>query len=50
MYLQPFSLELYKSKSEKLALLDKAIGTHDGNAITAVSRMRIWSHDLGLFV
>ena len=33
---QPFSLEQYKSKDEKLELLDKAIKTHDGNAIIAV--------------
>lgn len=34
---QPVSLEQYKSKEEKLALLDKAIASHDGNAIiTAV--------------
>jgi hypothetical protein len=31
-------LEQYKSKEEKLALLDKAIATHDGNAIIAVSQ------------
>ncbi|XP_052768917.1 spermatogenesis-defective protein 39 homolog [Mya arenaria] len=33
---QPFSLEQYRSKQEKLDLLDKAIATHDGNAIIAV--------------
>ncbi|KAH3853184.1 spermatogenesis-defective protein 39 homolog [Dreissena polymorpha] len=33
---QPYSLEAYKGKEEKLELLDKAIATHDGNAITAV--------------
>ncbi|XP_053406050.1 spermatogenesis-defective protein 39 homolog isoform X2 [Mercenaria mercenaria] len=32
---QPYSLEQYRSKAEKLALLDKAIDTHDGNAIIA---------------
>ncbi|XP_060590759.1 spermatogenesis-defective protein 39 homolog isoform X2 [Ruditapes philippinarum] len=32
---QPYALEQYKSKEEKLALLDKAIDTHDGNAIIA---------------
>lgn len=31
----PFSLEQYKSKEEKLSLLDQAIRSHDGNAIIA---------------
>lgn len=30
---QPVSLEHFKSKEEKVALLDKAIASHDGNAI-----------------
>lgn len=34
--LQPYSLEPYKSKVDKLTLLDEAILYHDGNAITAV--------------
>ena len=34
---QPYTLEVYKSLKEKLALLDCAIKMHDGNAITAVS-------------
>ena len=34
--MQPYSLEMYKSKEEKLALLDEAIRQHDGNAITMV--------------
>ncbi len=33
---EPYSLELYKSKADKLELLDQAIHSHDGNAITAV--------------
>ena len=37
--LQPYSLEPYKSKTDKLNLLDEAIRYHDGNAITAVSVM-----------
>ncbi|KAL5008167.1 hypothetical protein ScPMuIL_013748 [Solemya velum] len=32
---EPYSLELYKSKEEKLALLDRTIAMHDGNAIIA---------------
>lgn len=28
---------MFRSKEEKLQLLDKAIQVHDGNAITAVS-------------
>ncbi|XP_070578900.1 spermatogenesis-defective protein 39 homolog isoform X2 [Ptychodera flava] len=32
----PYSLELYKSLSDKLALLDEAVKSHDGNAIIAV--------------
>jgi len=32
---QPYTLEVYKSLKEKLALLDCAIKMHDGNAITA---------------
>ena len=35
--LQPYSLEPYKSKTDKLTLLDEAIRYHDGNAIIAVS-------------
>ena len=35
--MQPYSLEMYKSKEDKLALLDEAIKLHDGNAIIAVS-------------
>ncbi|KAK3597162.1 hypothetical protein CHS0354_038090 [Potamilus streckersoni] len=31
----PYSLEQYRSKEEKLELLDRAIETHDGNAIIA---------------
>lgn len=34
---QPYTLEVYKSLKDKLALLDCAIKMHDGNAITAVS-------------
>ena len=37
LFFQPFALEAYKSKEEKLELLDTAIKTHDGNAIIAVS-------------
>nr|XP_022329089.1 spermatogenesis-defective protein 39 homolog isoform X1 [Crassostrea virginica] len=33
---EPYSLEVFRSKEEKLQLLDKAIQVHDGNAITAV--------------
>ncbi|XP_048732192.1 spermatogenesis-defective protein 39 homolog isoform X2 [Ostrea edulis] len=33
---EPYSLEVFHSKEEKLQLLDKAIQVHDGNAITAV--------------
>ncbi|KAI0230769.1 ADF-H domain-containing protein [Lamellibrachia satsuma] len=33
---QPYSLEIYKSKEDKLVLLDEAIKLHDGNAIIAV--------------
>ncbi|GAB6022359.1 Spermatoproteinsis-defective protein 39 [Chamberlinius hualienensis] len=33
---QPFSLDIYKSKQQKLALLDRAIESRDGNAIIAV--------------
>ncbi|XP_071080545.1 spermatogenesis-defective protein 39 homolog [Haliotis cracherodii] len=33
---QAYTFELYKSKEDKLALLDKAIESHDGNAIIAV--------------
>ncbi|CAH1791214.1 unnamed protein product, partial [Owenia fusiformis] len=32
---QQYSLEMYKSKDDKVALLDAAIKLHDGNAITA---------------
>lgn len=32
---EPFALESFKSKEDKLALLDEAIKTHDGNAIIA---------------
>ncbi|KAL4237699.1 spermatogenesis-defective protein 39 [Mactra antiquata] len=32
---QSYSLEQYKSKEDKLLLLDKAIASHDGNAIIA---------------
>ena len=35
--LQPYSLEPYKSKTDKLTLLDEAIRYHDGNAVIAVS-------------
>ncbi|XP_071159395.1 spermatogenesis-defective protein 39 homolog isoform X3 [Mytilus edulis] len=31
-----YSLEMYKSKDDKFALLDRAIKLHDGNAITAI--------------
>ena len=31
-------LEMYKSKEDKLLLLDEAVASHDGNSITAVSR------------
>jgi len=34
---QPYSLEKYKSKEDKLQLLDDAISSHDGNAIIIVS-------------
>ena len=34
--LQPYLLEGFRSKQEKLELLDMAISTRDGNAITAV--------------
>ncbi|KAK3774195.1 hypothetical protein RRG08_001330 [Elysia crispata] len=30
---EPFSLEMYKSLADKLALLDQAVSLHDGNAI-----------------
>ncbi|XP_061172738.1 spermatogenesis-defective protein 39 homolog isoform X1 [Saccostrea echinata] len=33
---EPYSLEIFRYKEEKLQLLDKAIQVHDGNAITAV--------------
>ncbi|ELU16345.1 hypothetical protein CAPTEDRAFT_221115 [Capitella teleta] len=32
---QPYSLEMYKSKEDKLALLDAALEHYDGNVITA---------------
>lgn len=34
--LQPYGLEMCKTKEQKVALLDEAIKMHDGNAITAV--------------
>ena len=37
--LKPYSLEMYKSKEDKLALLDESIKHHDGNVITAVSHI-----------
>ncbi|CAC5419564.1 VIPAS39 [Mytilus coruscus] len=33
---EQYSLEMYKSKDDKFALLDRAIKLHDGNAITAI--------------
>ena len=33
---QTYSLEGYKAKEQKISLLDEAIKSHDGNAITAV--------------
>ncbi|KAK2184321.1 hypothetical protein NP493_270g03035 [Ridgeia piscesae] len=33
---QPYTLEIYKGKEDKLTLLDEAIKLHDGNAIIAV--------------
>ncbi|XP_006813614.1 spermatogenesis-defective protein 39 homolog [Saccoglossus kowalevskii] len=36
IYGDPCSLEMYKSLTDKLALLDAAVEMHDGNAITAV--------------
>jgi hypothetical protein len=34
---QPYSLELYKSFTDKVALIDEALELGDGNAILAVS-------------
>ena len=34
---QPYSLELYKSFTDKIALIDEALELGDGNAILAVS-------------
>ena len=35
--MQSYSLEKYKSKEDKLQLLDDAISSHDGDAIIIVS-------------
>ena len=34
---QPYSFEMYKSKEDKIKLLDETVKFHDGNAIIAVS-------------
>lgn len=38
---QPYSLELYKSFTDKTALIDEALALGDGNAILAVSNLTI---------
>jgi len=38
---QPYSLDKYKSKEDKLQLLDDAVSSHDGNAIIIVSRFTV---------
>ena len=38
---QPYSLELYKSFTDKIALIDEALELGDGNAILAVSNFNL---------
>jgi len=35
--MQSYSLDKYKSKEDKLQLLDDAVSSHDGNAVIIVS-------------
>ena len=37
--LKPYWFDLYKTKKEKLKLLNEAISTHDGNTILAVKQV-----------
>ena len=40
--LQPYSLEVYRAREDKVSLLDAAIKYHDGNAIIIVSISLNW--------
>ena len=50
---QPFTLEGFRSKEQKLELLDTALQTHDGNAIIAVSYLTpslLYTYHLSCFI